>query len=259
MHRIDTPSAAPGNQFTEGSPGLGVPGTAVSAAFLNALQEEIAGVIEGAAIVLSKPNNGQLLQAIQELITGGGADLSPYVKRDGTRSMSGALTLSGNASSALHAVPKQQLDAAIAPLYPVPTGAVVAFAMSDPWPSGWLACDGGAYSRSTYSALFAMIGTTYGAGNGSTTFNVPDLRGEFVRGLDLGRGVDAGRGLGTWQADEVRSHTHDMGSEAGGSGNYTTPVDSGGVDETLAGNPTSAYGGAETRPRNVALMYCIRT
>lgn len=68
MHRIDTPSAAPGNQFTEGSVGLGVPATAVSAAWLNAVQEEVVAVIAGASIALSKPNNAQLLAAIGVLL-----------------------------------------------------------------------------------------------------------------------------------------------------------------------------------------------
>ena len=63
-------------------------------------------------------------------------------------------------------------------------------------PAGFLKCDGAVASRSTYAALFAVCGTTFGVGNGSTTFNLPDLRGEFVRGWDDGRGVDSGRALG---------------------------------------------------------------
>ena len=66
-------------------------------------------------------------------------------------------------------------------------------------PTGWLKCNGALLSRTTYAALFAVIGTTYGAGDGSTTFALPDLRGEFLRGLDDGRGVDGGRALGSAQ------------------------------------------------------------
>lgn len=75
-----------------------------------------------------------------------------------------------------------------------PVGTVNAYAGSAA-PSGWLLCDGGSTGvlRTTYSALFAVIGTTYGAGDGSTTFNVPDLRGRVVAGLDNMGGVDAGR------------------------------------------------------------------
>jgi microcystin-dependent protein len=75
-----------------------------------------------------------------------------------------------------------------------PIGSVIAYAGSAA-PSGWLLCDGGSTGvlRTTYSALFAIIGTTYGAGDGSTTFNVPDLRGRVVAGVDNMGSVDAGR------------------------------------------------------------------
>ena len=65
--------------------------------------------------------------------------------------------------------------------------------------------DGRAVSRTTYSALFALVGTTYGSGNGSTTFNIPDLRGVVARGWDNGRGLDAGRSFGSYQADAIQN------------------------------------------------------
>lgn len=68
-------------------------------------------------------------------------------------------------------------------------------------PADWLVCDGAAVSRSTYSDLFTTIGTTWGSGDGNTTFNVPNFRGEFVRGWDDGRGVDSGRNLASTQDD----------------------------------------------------------
>lgn len=71
----------------------------------------------------------------------------------------------------------------------IPAGTVSAFAGATA-PAGYLLCDGGAISRAIYSDLYATIGTTYGTGDGSTTFNIPDLRGEFIRGLDGGRGID---------------------------------------------------------------------
>ena len=74
----------------------------------------------------------------------------------------------------------------------VPSGTVVSFAGSTA-PSGWLLCDGSAISRSTYSDLFVIIGTTYGSGNGSTTFNIPDLRGRAVFGLDNMGGTASNR------------------------------------------------------------------
>lgn len=120
-------------------------------------------------------------------------------------------------------------------------------------PAGWLKANGAAVSRTTYAALFAVIGTTYGAGNGSTTFNVPDLRGEFVRSLDDGRGVDSGRAIGSAQADELRSHTHTItavGHWYNGTGGYFVTAEGSG--------PTGATGGAETRPRNVAMLACVK-
>ena len=81
-----------------------------------------------------------------------------------------------------------------------PAGSIIMFSASTP-PSGYLECDGAAVSRTTYADLFAVIGEDFGNGDGSTTFNLPDLRGEFVRGWDNGAGVDSGRALGTNQAD----------------------------------------------------------
>lgn len=138
----------------------------------------------------------------------------------------------------------------------VPAGAVSAFAMSAT-PNGWLQCDGAAVSRTTYATLFAAIGTTYGSGDGSTTFNLPDLRGEFVRGWDDSRGIDSGRTLGSAQTDELKSHRHDIWQ---GTGAATVGA------QAVTGQPyvgtqnaaTADTGGTETRPRNIALNYCIK-
>ena len=82
--------------------------------------------------------------------------------------------------------------------YPGPAGMVIAFA-GNTAPNGFLYCDGSAVSRVTYSNLFSIIGTTYGVGDGTNTFNLPDLRGEFIRGFDDGRGADPARTLGSNQ------------------------------------------------------------
>jgi phage-related tail fiber protein len=89
------------------------------------------------------------------------------------------------------------------------TGMVCYFAQSSP-PVGYLKRNGAAVSRTTYARLFAKIGTTYGAGDGSTTFNLPDGRGVFDRGLDEGRGIDPGRTIGTFQDCTNLSHTHGL-------------------------------------------------
>jgi microcystin-dependent protein len=129
-------------------------------------------------------------------------------------------------------------------------------------PSGWLKCNGAAVSRTLYAALFTEIGTTYGAGDGSTTFNVPDMRGEFMRGADDGRGVDSGRNIGTAQSDETRSHQHgffDTKTTANGDRSQPWPVLS---TQSVAANPVTNgvtfTGGSETRPRNRCMHFIIK-
>lgn len=86
------------------------------------------------------------------------------------------------------------------------TGMIIASASVN-IPEGFLLCDGSAISISAYINLYNVIGNAYGNGNGSTTFNIPDLRGEFIRGADNGRGVDGGRALGSAQSDAIRNIT----------------------------------------------------
>ena len=135
-------------------------------------------------------------------------------------------------------------------------GAISYFATATP-PSGWLKANGAAVSRSTYPSLFAAIGTMYGPGNGSTTFNLPDLRGEFIRGFDDSRGVDSGRTLGSSQADELKSHKHTGNVSSGGYSvehhqwNSRYPIQN-------WSNSTGYTGGSETRPRNIAFLACIK-
>ena len=136
----------------------------------------------------------------------------------------------------------------------LPSGAVSAFAMVSA-PTGWLKANGSAVSRTTYANLFTAIGTLYGVGDGSTTFNLPDLRGEFVRGWDDSRGIDSGRVFGSAQADELKSHVHSVSTQLGTAGG--APQSSG--SSSLNPYNTNATGGAETRPRNIALLYCIKT
>ena len=158
----------------------------------------------------------------------------------------------------------------------MPIGAVMMFAMASV-PTGWAKCNGAAVSRTspTYSALFATIGTTYGSGDGVSTFNLPELRGEFVRGWDDGRGVDTSRAIGSTQTQQLEAHKHiasnnDCISYASingvGTGNYNTWCDTGGsgsgAGAALTGDGThieqTADLGVETRPRNVAMQYCIK-
>ncbi|MDT0502727.1 phage tail protein, partial [Halomonas sp. PAR7] len=144
-----------------------------------------------------------------------------------------------------------------------PAGMVAHFARQTA-PSGWLKANGAAVSRAAYATLFSAIGTTFGNGDGFNTFNLPDLRGEFLRGWDDGRGVDGGRGFGSWQADELRSHNHslygnDRGTNSGqklAPGLYRDDAEDyvGAADERTIRHT----GGNETRPRNRALLACIK-
>ncbi len=148
-------------------------------------------------------------------------------------------------------------------------------------PVGYLELAGQAISRTTYSALFALFGTTYGVGDGSTTFNLPDLRGEFVRGWDHGRNIDAGRTLGSAQAatsvfmgdptvtagrvaNLYNNHDDDPQTLRTALNGEATTIDSTNVSvlSSAAETPdpaTPAQTTMSVRPRNIALMYIIKT
>lgn len=140
-------------------------------------------------------------------------------------------------------------------------GEIGYFSMTAP-PVGWLRANGATVSRTTYAALFAAIGTRFGAGDNATTFRLPDLRGEFLRGWDDGRGVDAGRQLGSAQADEIKAHQHattdgqqfGYANQSSWAGRWL--IDTGALNTTNI--QTGITGGNETRPRNVAMLACIR-
>lgn len=149
-------------------------------------------------------------------------------------------------------------------------------------PAGWLKANGAEISRTTYSALFNAIGTTFGSGNGVDTFNLPDLRGEFVRGWDDGRGVDGSRGFGSLQTHATAAPQSTNVSRLRGDGtigpftgasNPSTVgfarVSKSGESVTLT--EANAFGSGfeldianvttgdhETRPRNIALLACIK-
>lgn len=138
-----------------------------------------------------------------------------------------------------------------------PIGTVSAFAGASA-PDKYLMCDGSTISRTTYSDLYAVLGDVYGNGDGSTTFEIPDLRGEFLRGLDGGRGVDASRTLGSAQSDLLKSHTHQVQNvfSGGGTGDEENYVSN--VTARRSTIDTLSSGGAETRPRNIAMNYIIK-
>jgi phage-related tail fiber protein len=151
-----------------------------------------------------------------------------------------------------------------------PVGTVVAW-LTETAPTGWLECSGAAISRTTYAALYAVIGTTYGVGDGSTTFNLPDFRGRFIRGWAHGQTTDpdkasrtdrgdgtTGDHVGTKQAYSVESHRHAINYQDSGTiGDYDVFLSG----TSITGGSTGyevAYGGNETRPINVNVMWIIK-
>jgi phage-related tail fiber protein len=148
-------------------------------------------------------------------------------------------------------------------------GALLPFATKTV-PSGWLKCNGAPISRQVYAVLFAAIGVTYGAGDGATTFNLPDLRGEYLRGWDDSRGIDSGRAFGSWQGDAMRNITGmvdgycDFATASGafGRGNPSSPMAPSGTGSSYHQLNFDASRQVpvanEFRTRNVAVQICIK-
>jgi len=170
-----------------------------------------------------------------------------------------------------------------------PVGSITAFAGTAP-PYGWLICDGSPVSRSTYATLFGVIGTSWGQGDNSTTFNIPDLQGRFLRGLDAGSGRDpdaasrtasntggnTGDQVGSVEDQQYLAHSHTV-TDPGhnhksvnsdvvrNTGGYGTGLGTGGLGPnqiTMTTNTTGITinnsGGNETRPKNAAVYFIIK-
>ena len=219
--------------------------------------------------------------------------LTDSLPRDGSAPMTGALAMGSNKITGLAAA----VDVGDAVRYDQVSGlsdrmmqpGTIFFHLGSTAPSGSFKANAPTVSRTTYAALFAVIGTTYGAGDGSTTFVAgPDMRGVFPRGWDNGRGLDAGRAIGSYQSDAVQDHVHYASSSTNGNHSHvvgTRGYDGngtgigaevsysgyGGVVNTLStaaagdhahtitvGGMTSGIIAAETRVKNVALLACIK-
>lgn len=267
--------------FKTGNRSLGDPPSTPGGEWFNSIQEELARVVEATGVSLDPAKFDQLLTSIKFIAWGEGKTAAPWAPLSSpvlTDTPTAPTASTGTRSTQLATTAFVGAECQIA----APVGSVYTFAGATV-PTGWLKCNGALLSRTTYAALFAVIGTTYGAGDGSTTFALPDLRGEFVRGADDGRGVDAGRVLGSAQAGQNASHTHAASaSPAGGHshvfenlarmpdqdrgiGNASLwSIDSSVTQTTSAvGDHTHAItvdasGGNESRPRNVAMHYIIK-
>jgi microcystin-dependent protein len=155
----------------------------------------------------------------------------------------------------------------------IPSGTIAPFG-GGTVPAGWLLCDGATVSRATYSALFEVVGTLHGQGDGSTTFHLPDYRGRFLRGADnmgtgaAGRDPDAGSRtaantggatgatVGSVQDDEFESHFHGMNVNNADTGTGANVNRDATANDAIIN--TNSTGGNETRPKNANVNYIIK-
>ncbi|MDC9205010.1 phage tail protein [Escherichia coli] len=249
MHRIDTKTAqkdkfgAGKNGFTRGNPQTGTPATDLDDDYFDMLQEELCSVVEASGASLEKGRHDQLLTALRALLL---SRKNPFgdIKSDGT------------VQTALENLGLGEGSA-------LPVGVPVPWPSATP-PTGWLKCNGAAFSAEEYPELAKVYPTN----------KLPDLRGEFIRGWDDGRGVDAGRQLLSSQGDAIRNIE---GFADGGIGMSFDAIrgafyDAGTRSTTMANN-TTAIGKTddlgfdasrvvptanENRPRNIAFNYIVR-
>ncbi|MCL0922319.1 tail fiber protein [Escherichia coli] len=239
MHRIDTKTAqkdkfgAGKNGFTRGNPQTGTPATDLDDDYFDMLQEELCSVVEASGTSLEKGRHDQLLTALRALLL---SRKNPFgdIKSDGT------------VKTALENLGLGEGSA-------LPVGVPVPWPSAIP-PTGWLKCNGAAFSAVEYPKLARVYPTN----------KLPDLRGEFIRGWDDGRGVDSGRALLSTQTDEFKSHSHyfertwaQTGFDTTG-GYYLLAADVSGSVNQQRSDSTNSVGGRESRPRNIAFNYIVR-
>jgi microcystin-dependent protein len=247
------------------------------------------GVYVQPASDVNPPISGTVIDpvAFAAALTDISAEITNSLDRLGRAPMQAILAMGGFRITNLGAPIGQTDGARLADLGTyLPAGALQFFAMSAA-PTGWLICDGTAVSRTTYAALFTAIGTLYGVGDGSTTFNLPDARGAGVRVWDNGKGRDPARVFGSYQADMFASHTHTQVAHTHGitdpththtttaspssincaAGGITIPqfqaattgASATGITINNATATENATGGTETVGKNLAFQLCIRT
>ncbi|EEW0950759.1 phage tail protein [Escherichia coli] len=249
MHRIDTKTAqkdkfgAGKNGFTRGNPQTGTPATDLDDDYFDMLQEELCSVVEASGASLEKGRNDQLLTALRALLL---SRKNPFgdIKSDGT------------VKTALENLGLGEGSA-------LPVGVPVPWPSATP-PTGWLKCNGAAFSAEEYPELAKAYPTN----------KLPDLRGEFIRGWDDGRGVDAGRQLLSSQGDAIRNIEgfadggigmsfdairgafYDAGTRSATMANNTTAI---GKTDDLGFDASRVVPTAnENRPRNIAFNYIVR-
>ncbi|HBC7545995.1 TPA: tail fiber protein [Escherichia coli] len=247
MHRIDTKTAqkdkfgAGKNGFTRGNPQTGTPATDLDDDYFDMLQEELCSVVEASGASLEKGRNDQLLTALRALLL---SRKNPFgdIKSDGT------------VKTALENLGLGEGSA-------LPVGVPVPWPSATP-PTGWLKCNGAAFSAEEYPELAKAYPTN----------KLPDLRGEFIRGWDDGRGIDTNRSLLSSQGDAIRNIIGALvdvrfNTYPSDSGVFTTSVIGDASSDSIKGGyakrvtfdasrvvPTAN----ENRPRNIAFNYIVR-
>lgn len=218
--------------------------------------------------------DGQAIQFFAAATNTGATTLNPssygataIVKNSATglSSLSGAEIASGNLVTVTYSATFSEfILISAAPAANGITGQMINWTGQTCPSGGWLEANGNPISRTTFASLFAIEGTSFGAGDGASTFNLPDMRGEFARGWDHGRGVDAGRVFGSTQSDLVGPHTHNVtigsissaqAATFGGPNGFFPPS----TQTQTTDNGSAGGTGIETRPKNVAIMFCVKT
>ncbi|MCZ5726798.1 phage tail protein [Escherichia coli] len=245
MHRIDTKTAqkdkfgAGKNGFTRGNPQTGTPATDLDDDYFDMLQEELCSVVEASGASLDKGRHDQLLTALRALLL---SRKNPFgdIKSDGT------------VKTALENLGLGEGSA-------LPVGVPVPWPSATP-PTGWLKCNGAPFSAEEYPKLAKAY----------PKLKLPDLRGEFIRGWDDGRGVDSRRAVLSTQEPTVGTFYVELaiisGTLSGSGAKFTDSVGIGstssnitvsnGNDQSVSG--TVAVNPVDTRPRNIAFNYIVR-
>jgi hypothetical protein len=276
---MDYPKSVPnvglvGGKFVDENTTTGQVGSLIPATWGSAVTDEILNVIMGGGYVPDENENGQLLQAIKEII----ADNIPPEKVRTTLAEYGIT----DAYTKAVTYTKDEIEAKLKNLSALPVGSMIGFPVDKVAP-GFLELDGSVKSVATYPDLATFLGGAFNKGDeGAGNFRLPESRGEFLRGWDHGRGVDVGRGIGTWQKGSL--HSFDIGPSNGVCGERSNVLPSTGengradlgYDATqaalypfgavavantgsingLADNTEITYG--TTRPRNLSVMWCIK-
>lgn len=267
---MDYPKSVPSvglkdGKFIDENPVTGQVGSLISSEWGNAVTDELLNVIRAGGEEPAEAEHDQLLAAIKTIVK----DNIPPEQVRTTLAQYGIT----DAYTKSVTYTKAEIEALLKNMSALPVGAMVPFPTGTV-PAGFLEVDGSVQSVATYPDLAAYLGTTFNTGGEAAgTFRLPESRGEFLRGWDHGRGVDAGRAIGSLQAAEMAAHSHYNSLRASAEGNILaltvfgapSSVGSSRVFQTSTGNyadagnyPVSTTGGAETRPRNLAVMWCIK-